>query len=103
MAFEHKPGSFSLFKNDKAGNEARPDYRGEGKDLTGNAIEVAAWLKDGGNGKFMSCRFKLKGERPQQVPKPEPKPTAKLPGGLEQMDDDIPFAPIGRGISGHAI
>lgn len=24
-------------------------------------------------------------------------------GGLDQMDDDIPFAPIGRGISGHAI
>ncbi len=25
------------------------------------------------------------------------------PGGFDQMDDDIPFAPIGRGISGHAI
>lgn len=28
---------------------------------------------------------------------------ASRTGGFEQMDDDIPFAPIGRGISGHAI
>ena len=30
------------------------------------------------------------------------KPAAR-DGGVGQMDDDIPFAPIGRGISGHAI
>jgi len=59
MAYEHKPGTFSLFKNDKGGNEARPDYRGEGKDLQGKSIEVAAWLKEGSKGKFMSCTFKL--------------------------------------------
>ena len=32
MAYEHKPGSFSLFKNDKGDNEKRPDYTGEGMD-----------------------------------------------------------------------
>ena len=107
MAFEHKPGSFSLFKNDKGDNPQRPDYRGEGKVIAGNQIEVAAWLKDGGKGKFMSCTFKLKGAS-QQHPKQEPaksSPTSagKKDGGISEMSDDIPFAPIGRGISGHAI
>ena len=59
MPFEHKPGTFSLFKN-KSDNEKAPQYTGHGKDLDGNDIEVAAWLKDGAKGKFMSCSFKLK-------------------------------------------
>lgn len=85
MAYEHKAGTFSLFKNDKGDNESRPDYKGEGKDLDGKAIEVAAWLKDGGRGKFMSCTLKLKGEAPairQQA--------APQDGGVD-IADDIPF------------
>lgn len=60
MAYEHKPGSFSLFKNDKGDNDKRPDYRGTGKDLDGNAIEIAGWIKQGEKGKFMACLFKRK-------------------------------------------
>ncbi len=30
MAYEQKPGDFTLFKNDKEGNEKRPDYTGNG-------------------------------------------------------------------------
>lgn len=87
MAFEHKPGQFSLFKNDKQGNESRPDYWGEGKDLEGRPIRVSAWIKQGKAGKFMSCNFQLKSERSQ------PKTEAKSPdrGRLQDMDDDLPF------------
>ena len=60
MAYEQKAGEFVLFKNDKGDNDKRPDYRGDGMDLDGNAIEVAAWIKEGKKGKFMSCRIKLK-------------------------------------------
>lgn len=101
MAFVHKPGSFSLFKNDKGENASRPDYRGEGKDLAGNEIEVACWLKDGGKGKFMSCSIKMKGDRQQAQPKPTTQPTQerparpasdkRLPGGFDEMTDDVPF------------
>lgn len=80
MSYEHKPGTFSLFKNDKKGNDKAPDYRGEGKDFEGHPVEVAAWLKDGGKGKFMSCSFKRKEGRP--APKPEP---------VKEVDEDIPF------------
>lgn len=89
MAFEHKPGSFSLFKNDKGGNDQRPDYRGEGKDLDGNAIELAAWIRRvEGKTPFMACTFKLKGE---PAAKPAAKPAAQSDGGIAGMDDDIPF------------
>ena len=70
MAYEHKPGTFSLFKNDKQGNEKRPDYTGEGIDAEGNAIRVSAWLKDGAKGKFMSCRIEPKQDKPKAVQQP---------------------------------
>ena len=84
MPYENKPGEFALFKNDKEGNEKRPDYRGDGLDLNGNAIEVAAWIKEGKKGKFMSCRFKLKeaAQQPQRRPAAKPQP---------EDDGDIPF------------
>ena len=86
MAYEHKPGSFALFKNDKKGNEKAPDYRGMGKDLEGSDIEVAAWIREGGKGKFMSCTFKLKRERPQ-APRRE---AAPKDGGMD-VDNEIPW------------
>jgi hypothetical protein len=85
MAFEHKPGSFSLFKNDKGDNDKRPDYRGDGMDLNGQPIEVAAWLKKGNKGTFMSCTMK---------PAQGAKPAEKKPSGGSKFDDmesDIPF------------
>jgi hypothetical protein len=82
MAFQHKPGSFTLFKNDKGDNDKRPDYRGEGLDLNGKPIEVAAWIKEGNKGKYMSCTFKPHGDaQPQRGTKPA-------------LDDDIPFSPL---------
>lgn len=89
MPFEHRPGTFSLFKNSKKSSDKSPDYRGEGKDAAGNDIEVAAWMKDGSKGKFMSCTFKLKGER-ADTPKPAT-PPAKSESSFDDMDDDIPF------------
>jgi hypothetical protein len=81
MAYEHKPGTFSLFKNDKGDNEKRPDYTGEGVDIDGKPIKVSAWLKEGQRGKFMSCKI-------QHKTKGEP-PTNPAPRKFD--DQDIPF------------
>lgn len=83
MPFDHRPGQFSLFRNDKKGNDKAPDYKGVGKDLQGNDIDVAAWEKKGSKGTFFSCRYEPMRER--KAPAPEaapPRPSA---------DDDIPF------------
>ena len=79
MAYEPKPGSFSLFKNDKAGVETRPDYTGDGMALDGTLIRISAWLKDGAKGKYMSCNIQPK----------EAKQERSSQGG--DSDSDIPF------------
>lgn len=88
MAYEQKPGDFVLFKNDKEGNEKRPDYTGNGLGLDGSRIKVSAWIKQGKKGKFMSCRLQTmtRGE-PAMAGKQEQKPA----GRFDDMDDDIPF------------
>lgn len=85
MTFELKPGQFALFKNDKGENDKRPDYRGDGQDLDGNPIEVAAWLRKGNKGTFMSCSFKRKEAKGVERSAPKTK------GPASEMDDDIPF------------
>ena len=62
MAYEHKDGSGSLFKNDKAGVETRPDYRGDVM-VAGVLYEIAGWLKPKASNpaeKYMSLAIKPK-------------------------------------------
>ena len=81
MAYEHKPGTFAIFKNDKEGNEMRPDYTGEGADLNGKPIRVACWIKTGKKDKFLSCKFQIKDDKPE----------TKKGGHFDDLEDDIPF------------
>lgn len=83
MAYEQKPLTGALFKNDKGDNDKRPDYRGDCL-IDGVTYKIAAWLKDGNKGKFMSLRFEVKDDGGQYAPEPtkEPKPP---------IDDSIPF------------
>jgi hypothetical protein len=83
MAYEAKPGTFSLFKNQNKLKDTHPDYSGDGKDFDGNEIYVSAWLKDGKNGKFMSCSFK---------PKEAKQPAKQSPVmSHDDLNDSIPF------------
>jgi hypothetical protein len=69
----------ALFENDKAGNPARPDYRG---DLTigGTKYKLAAWLKSGRRGPFISLAATLDDQPMQPAPKPS-----------DPLDDEIPW------------
>ena len=81
MSFEKREGSGALFKNDKEGVEARPDYRG---DILVDGVEywLSGWIKEGKNGKFMSLQAKRK-----DAPQPVIKDTKTPPG----ISEDIPF------------
>jgi uncharacterized protein (DUF736 family) len=71
----------SLFKNDKEGNESRPDYTGTCQ-IGGVEYRMAAWLKEAASGKkYMSFKFDPK-EGGQAAPV---KPQAAA------VDQDIPF------------
>jgi len=75
--------SGALFKNDKAGVEARPDYTGS-CEIAGVQYWLSAWVKTSKAGeKFMSLSFKLKDAakaQPQTASRAEP-----------EFDDAIPF------------
>lgn len=45
MAYEQKPNSGSLFKNDKKTTDKHPDYTGTWKDENGKMWSFAAWVK----------------------------------------------------------
>jgi len=82
MTFEHDNNFGSLFKNDKEGNEKWPDYKGKCT-VNGEKMYMAAWIKEGKKGKFMSIEFSE--PREKQEAKPEPAPPSP------ELDDEIPF------------
>lgn len=57
MADYDNTNTFVLFKNDKDGNEARPDYTGTIELENGEKKRLAAWVKQSQAGnKFLSGR-----------------------------------------------
>jgi hypothetical protein len=84
MAFQQKPGGFALFRNiRKKEGSNEPDYKGDGLDVNGTPVEIAAWIKDGAKGKFMACQMKPKTDPPRRDPSRMPPP--------RDDDSDIPF------------
>lgn len=77
----------SLFKNDKDGNEARPDYTGTCQ-IGGVEYRMAAWLKESASGKkYMSFKFDPK---EGGAAKPSAHQQAKA-NAFQPQDQDIPF------------
>ena len=75
-----------LFKNDKDGNEKRPDYKGSAE-IEGVQYWVSAWIRDGAKGKFMSMKYEAKEkQQSQQSQTPKPSPVDDFDDGI-----DIPF------------
>ena len=94
MAYEQKPNSLSLFKNDRKDTEQHPDYKGSG--LVGDVeYWVSGWINEIRTGekagqKYMSLKLDAKEQQPvKDIPfGSEPPP----PNGNEQIDDDdVPF------------
>lgn len=84
MAFEPKDGNGALFKNTRKESDNHPDYTGNAM-VNGEHVDIAAWIKEGKNGKFMSLSFKPPRQRGQE-PRQESKPAARQP-----FDDSDPL------------
>ena len=86
MAYETKPNTGSLFKNDKKESDSHPDYKGTAL-IGGVEGWLDAWINTSNNGtKYMSLKFKPKEQ--QNAPlnnKPDKFPPA------DDLDDDVPF------------
>lgn len=79
--YEQKDMTGSLFENDKAGNDARPDMRGS-VTIEGTKYSISAWHNESKAGKkYTSLKVSEWQDRPAQT------------NGAAQksLDDEIPF------------
>ena len=98
MAFELKPGAFSLFKNDKKEKKTQPDWKGSIKLPDGSEYWFDAWNKTSTNstgGVFISGKIgnpkNSNGGAVNQPTAYQPfPPLGQAPSGFPS-DDDIPF------------
>jgi hypothetical protein len=77
------PNSGSIAKNDKGDNPKRPDYKGS-CEVDGVAYWIAAWVKKGDKGPFLSLSFDPKEKKAE-------KPPATTGDFDLGNDDEIPF------------
>lgn len=101
MAYDNT-NSGILTRNDKQGNENRPDYRGS-INVDGVEYWLSAWIKEGRDGtklagqKYMSLSVQPKEAR-QDYAAPAPAPTpAPAPRRQTQAEQDARYAAERRG------
>lgn len=87
MAYEMKDGQGSLFRNSKKEKDNHPDYTGKLM-LGGVEYRLAAWLKEGNTGKWMSISATVKEDAPKNAPQPS---RSKAPSKFDDLHDDLPF------------
>ena len=85
MAYEMKEKTFSLFENDKKGNDKSPDWRGKGL-IDGKEVRVAVWKRKSASGiEYLSGTI-------EEPFKPAEQPQAVAETKEEILDDSqIPF------------
>lgn len=91
MAYEQKPNTGSLFKNDKANSENSPQATGSAL-IDGVDYFVDAWTNVDKNGnRYQSLKFKRKDKQRQAEPRQQS--YAEQSGGTaRELDDpEIPF------------
>jgi len=96
MPFEPLPGSGALFKNDKQGNEKRPDATGyviAHRDIkSGEKLNLAAWTKESARGKFQSVRMSdIRGASESEQDSATRQDSAPNVPNSDDLDDSIPF------------
>ena len=82
-----RPNSGILFKNSRKNTEKHPDYTGSAN-VEGVDYELAAWIKEGRKGKFMSLA--IKPARSQEA-ESDNAPTENTPAPNADASDEIPF------------
>jgi uncharacterized protein (DUF736 family) len=93
MAYEMKPNTGSLFKNDRKETDTHPDYKGSALIDGLGECWLDAWINTAKDGsKYMSLKLKPKEARGQQFSATPPKGTDTEPMTSADLDDDfVPF------------
>ena len=89
MGFKWNKGSGGLFRNKYKEKESHPDHKGKctvecykcGEELQ---LDIAAWIKEGANGKFFSLSVQEAYKKDEGMSQPATNPPA-------DYDEDVPF------------
>lgn len=93
MAYEHREGSGSLFKNSRKQKNTHPDYQGECL-INGQLYQIGGWIKEGKAGAWVSLSIQPKrlGSNVPTGGKNDPRPaTQQGPIENEDFNDKIPW------------
>lgn len=107
MAYETKPNTGALFKNDRREKDSHPNAKGSAL-IDGVEYWISSWTNEDRNGnKYQSLKFERKtgadgrGERRRGYDEPEDRTAARRADDgwnepmsdslVKQLDDDIPF------------
>ncbi len=86
MAYDNT-NSGLLAKNDKQGNESRPDYRGS-INVDGREYWLSAWIKQGRDGtKLAKQKYMSLSVQPKDAPAASPAPSAPAPAPARMTQD----------------
>lgn len=85
MAYEHKEGKATLFKNDKGDNPNRPDFSGDGM-VNGKIVKISCWVNKNDQGE---TRLGLNIEEKQQ--RQESSQSEFTGQGNAELTDEIPW------------
>lgn len=56
MSYAQKPGTGSLFKNERKSKDIQPDYKGSLTLPDGTTMQLGGWISQGQNGKYLSLK-----------------------------------------------
>lgn len=84
MSYTIKDNTFSLFENDKKGNDKSPDFKGKGM-VDGKEVRIAVWKRKSASGVEY-----LSGTIEEPFKPAEPTPAQEEPA-KELLDETIPF------------
>lgn len=86
MAYEQKPMTGSLFKNDRKETDSHPDYKGSALIDGLGECWLDAWINESASGtKYMSLKFK-----PKEAKTGNGTPSYQVPTSGD-LEDEIPF------------
>jgi hypothetical protein len=85
MAYETKPETGAIFKNDKREKDSQPHGKGSCL-IDGVAYWISAWTNDGPKGKYQSLKFERK-----DAAKEQPLQRGAKPDHFDAADDSCPF------------
>ena len=94
MAYEQRPNTGSLFKNDRKETDSHPDYKGSALIDGLGECWLDAWINEAKDGtKYMSLKLKPKEARTQHTGAANPATTGQhyVASTGADLDDDVPF------------